>query len=139
MIEENSALVPEFSLSLTPATFVATVEVPAERYKTAIAIRHGGRTNQVTVTFVLQDHNEQSATYSAVCPRCQIGAIEVAIKLCADGSFAETPAFPALCIACEDRLDAIIDPQASAGHKEEPSDRAALSRHIKAMTTRAWD
>jgi hypothetical protein len=122
---------------LTPETFLEKMEVPTAPYRTAIAIKHQGRMNQVMVAFVLQAHDDQSATYSAVCPRCQIGAIVVVVKLNVDGSLAEAPACPTLCLACEDRLDAIIDPQAWVGLKVEPSDRETLSMQIKAMKTRA--
>ncbi len=139
MTEEGSTLAPGAGPSLPPATFAGIVEVPSESYKTAIAIQHEGRMTLVEITFILQGCNDGVASYSAVCPRCQIGPIELTVKFNQGGSFVEAPAFPALCLACEDRLDAIIDPQAWAGLKEEPTDRETLSKQIKAMKTRAWD
>ena len=93
MTEATPGPVRDLNPSLPPETFLEMVDVPAAGYRSAIAIKHDGRMNQVMVTFVLQERNDESATYSAVCPRCQIGEIAVAVKLNANGSFAEAPAF----------------------------------------------
>ncbi len=124
---------------LPPATFQETMNIPRADYQTAIAIKHDVRTSEVSVTFVLQTQDGKSATYAAVCPRCNTGEIVVAVNLKADGSFAEAPACPTLCEACEDRLDAILEPGSGKTLADEPGDRATLSKYLKAMTTRAWD
>jgi hypothetical protein len=129
----------DISPPLPPETFDDTMEVPETGYRTAIAIKHDGRMKQVSVRFVLGERNGQTATYHATCPRCHAGDIEVTVKLTPDGSFAEVPACPTLCVACEDRLDAILEPESPTGSKDEPADRATLGKYLKAMTTRAWD
>lgn len=125
--------------SLPPSTFQETMSIPRADYQTAIAIKHDERKTAVNVTFVLQSNDGKSATYAAICPRCNVGEITVAVPLNADGSFAEAPACPTLCEACEDRLDAILEPGAGKTLADEPNDRAKLNKYIKAMTTRAWD
>lgn len=125
--------------SLPPATFQEMMSIPRADYQTAIAIKHDARMKDVSVTFVLQRNDGKSASYAAICPRCNTGEILVAVNLNADGSFAEAPACPTLCESCEDRLDAILEPGAGKTLADEPDDRAKLNKYIKAMTTRAWD
>lgn len=125
--------------SLPPATFQEKMSIPRAGYQTAIAIKHDERKTEVNVTFALQGQDGKSATYAAICPRCNTGEIVVAVSLNADGSFAEAPACPTLCEACEDRLDAILEPGSARTLADEPNDRAKLNKYIKAMTTRAWD
>ena len=122
-----------------PASFAEIVDVPAAGYRTAIAIKHDGRMTKAEVTFNLKEHTADSATYSALCPRCHAGEIAVAVKLKADGSFAEAPACPTLCLACEDRLDDILEPDRGPALEDQPQDRATLGKYLKAMSTRAWD
>ena len=125
--------------SLPAASFEVIFDVPETDYRTAIAIRHDTRMKQVAVQFALQGRNGNVAVYRAICPRCHSGEIEVAVKLDGDGSFAEAPACPALCIACEDKLDSLLEPEPAINSRNEPGDRATLNKHIKAMTTRSWD
>lgn len=125
--------------SLPPGTFEETMSIPRADYQTAIAIKHDQRMMNVNVTFSMQSRDAMTATYAAVCPRCNTGEIVVAVNLNADGSFAEAPACPTLCMACEDRLDAILEPGSGKTLADEPNDRAKLNKYIKAMTTRAWD
>ena len=115
------------------------MDVPATDYRTATAIKHDRRTKVVSVTFVLRDHDASAASYAAVCPRCGTGEILVSVKLAADGTFAEAPACPTLCIACEDALDAMLEPEAASGPGDQTGDREALSKHLRAMNVRAWD
>ena len=113
--------------------------MPEANYRTGIAIMHVGRMTEVLVTFTLSHRDGVSARYVAPCPRCAVGEIVVEVKLAADGGFAETPACPALCLTCEDALDAILEPDASPGIGEEPGDRATLSKYLSAMSRRCWD
>ncbi len=82
--------------------------------------------NSVEVEFVLQTHDARFAQYEAICPRCRTGEITVIVKLAKDGQFSGTTACPALCLACEDRLDAILKTVSSSN---APSDRARSTRH----------
>jgi hypothetical protein len=91
------------------------------------------------VTFVLSEQDGTSATYEALCPRCGSGKIVVSVALDPDGSFAAEPACPALCVDCEDRLDAILEPEAAKPIADEPGNRATLAKYLKAMTQRSWD
>jgi hypothetical protein len=125
--------------SLPPATFQETMSVPRTDYQTAIAIKHDVRMSEVSVTFLLQRQDGDSATYAAVCPRCNAGEIAVTVRLDADGRFAEPPACPTLCVACEDRLDAIMEPGLGTSLADQPKDRATLGKYLKAMSTRSWD
>jgi hypothetical protein len=115
------------------------MSVPRSSYRTAIAIKHGGQTTEVLVTFMLRQKVGPSATYAAPCPRCAAGEIVVPVRLRADGGFAEAPACPALCLVCEDALDAILEPEAGSGPRDEPGGRATLGKYLKAMTVRSWD
>ena len=121
------------------ASFQQWLAVPEAGYRTAIAIKHQGRMAEVPVTFVLRQQDGHSATYVAQCPRCAKGEIIVPVRLTADGAFAEAPACPALCLACEDALDAILEPEKGPGLGDEPGDRATLGKFLKAMTIRSWD
>ena len=67
------------------------------------------------------------------------GAITVDVALAPDGSFAEAPACPTLCVSCEDRLDLIMEPEAAKGLGDQPGDRETLGKYLKAMNLRAWD
>jgi hypothetical protein len=87
------------------------MNIPATDFRTAVAIRNDTRTVEVTVTFLLTVQHGASATYAAMCPRCKTGAITVDVALAPDGSFAEAPACPTLCVSCEDRLDLIMEPE----------------------------
>jgi hypothetical protein len=122
-----------------PDSFQQTMSVPEQGYRTAIAIKHAGRMTEVSVTFRLRRQEGGSATYAAPCPRCAAGEIVVPVRLSADGGFAEAPACPALCLVCEDALDAILEPDAGPGLGDEPGDRATLGKYLKAMTVRSWD
>lgn len=113
--------------------------MPEAGYRTGIAIRHVGRMTDVPVTFTLRDQDGASARYAAPCPRCGAGEIVVEVRIAADGGFAEPPACPALCLACEDALDAMLEPQAAPGIGDEPGDRATLGRYLNAMSKRSWD
>ena len=53
--------------------------------------------------------------------------------------FAEAPACPALCLDCEDALDALLEPKSTSRIGDEPGDRATLGKYLKAMTIRSWD
>jgi hypothetical protein len=122
-----------------PASFPELLAVPGAGYRTAIAIKHPGRMAEVLVTFVLRQQDGSSATYAAPCPRCAKGEIIVPVRLTAEGAFAEAPACPALCMACEDALDAILEPDTGPGLSGEPGDRATLGKYLKAMTVRSWE
>jgi hypothetical protein len=125
--------------SLAPETFQQTMSVPQAGYRTAIAVTHGGRMSEVSVTFTLRSQDGTSAAYAAPCPRCEAGEISVTVKINADGSFAEVPACPALCMDCEDRLDALLEPEAGKSLADESNGRAMLSKYLKAMNVRSWD
>lgn len=124
-----------------PATpsFTEKMNIPATDFRTAVAIRNDTRTVEVTVTFLLTAQDGASATYAATCPRCKTGAITVDVALAPDGSFAEAPACPTLCVSCEDRLDLIMEPEAAKGLGDQPGDRETLGKYLKAMNLRAWD
>jgi hypothetical protein len=122
-----------------PESFEAILSVPERDYLTAIAIRHEGRMREVPVTFLLRQHDGEGAAYAAICPRCNTGEILVDVALNGEGGFAEPPACPSLCLACEDALDAILEPAAATSIGDEPGDRETLRRYLKAMTIRSWD
>jgi hypothetical protein len=122
-----------------PGSFQQTMSVPEAGYQTAIAIKHPGRMKDVLVTFVLRGQDGSSATYAAACPRCAKGEIIVPVRLTAEGGFAEAPACPALCLDCEDVLDAILEPDKGPALGDEPGDRATLGKYLRAMTVRSWD
>ena len=130
---------PRMANSLLPGSFEETMNVPEVGYRTAIAIKHPGRMTEVTVTFTLREKVGNSATYAGPCPRCTAGEIVVDVKLNPGGSFAEAPACPMLCMDCEDRLDAVLEPQPGLSLADEPGNRATLGKYLKAMTVRAWD
>ena len=113
-----------------PQTFLETVDMPLTASRTAIAIKNA-RMTATTLTFTLQGRKGNEATYSAVCPRCGTGEIVAFARLNPDGSFAEHPACPSLCLACEDRLDAILEPEPSL--KDEPANRDTLGKYLRAM------
>lgn len=113
--------------------------VPRTDYRTAIAIKHDEAMKQVTTTFYLRDRHPAAATYAASCPRCDEGEIVVEVRLKPDQSFAEAPACPSLCLACEDRLDALLEPPGAPGPESEEGGRAGLEQHIRTMNRRAWD
>ena len=125
--------------TLPPETFQETMRVPETAYRSAIAIKHNGKMTDVIVTFVLQSRNDQVANYAAQCPRCNDGRISVAVPLKPDGSFAEHPACPMLCLECEDRMDAMLEPGTEGATGREPSDRAGLNQFIRTMNLRSWD
>ena len=127
------------AMPLPPGSFLEKMNVPESGYRTAIAIKHQGRMAEVSVTFLLREQNGASAVYAGLCPRCNAGEIVVEVKLDPEGSFAEAPACPMLCMDCEDRLDAVLDPPTGLGLADEPGNRATLGKYLKAMTTRAWD
>jgi hypothetical protein len=122
-----------------PASFTETMTIPARDFRTAVAVRNDTRTVAVDVTFRLTDQNGATARYAATCPRCKTGEITVDVALAADGSFAEAPACPTLCLACEDRLDQLLEPQSKPAIGEQPGDRETLGKYLKAMNLRAWD
>lgn len=122
-----------------PRFFEETIAIPESDYRTAVTIRNDTRTKQVNVTFVLTGQAGQLASYAATCPRCHSGEITVDVALAPDGSFAEAPACPTLCMACEDRLDQLLEPQAKPALGEQPGDRETLGKYLKAMNQRAWD
>ena len=116
-----------------PASFREVLTIPETAYRTAVAIQNRGRMRSVEVVFALQSHDAQSAQYQAICPRCCTGEINVVVKLAQNGQFAAPPACPALCLACEDRLDAILK---TATSSNAPSDRAALNATLRIMSSR---
>ena len=122
-----------------PDSFQQSMNVPAEGYRTSIVIKHEGRMTEVLVTFSLRQREDGVATYAAQCPRCAAGEIVVPVRLTVDGSFAEAPACPALCLDCEDALDAILEPETGPAIGDEPGDRATLGKYLKVMSTRSWD
>jgi hypothetical protein len=130
---------PRMANSLPPGSFEETMNVPEAGYRTAIAIKHPGRMTEVTVTFTLREQVGNSATYAGLCPRCKTGEIVVAVKLDPDGRFAEPPACPMLCMDCEDRLDAVLEPQPGLSLADEPGNRATLGKYLKAMSLRSWE
>lgn len=121
-----------------PSTFHQKMHVPESGYRTAIAIKHTGRMTEVSTTFVLRKQDGESAIYAALCPRCSVGEIVVAVKLNPDGTFHEEVACPTLCIGCEDSLDAMLEPGAAKGDGQT-HDRATLNECLKAMNVRSWD
>jgi hypothetical protein len=125
--------------SLAPENFQQKMSVPEAGYRTAIAVTHGGRMSEVNVTFTLRSQDGASAAYAAPCPRCKVGEISVTVGINPDGSFAEVPACPTLCMDCEDGLDALLEPAAGKSLADESNGRATLSKYLKAMTVRAWD
>jgi hypothetical protein len=96
------------------------MNIPVADYRTAVAVRNDTRTVAVDVTFHLMSQGGAMASYAATCPRCNSGEITVEVPLAADGSFAETPACPTLCLACEDRLDQLLDPPAKKNIGDQP-------------------
>jgi hypothetical protein len=115
------------------------MSIPATDYRTALAVRNDTRMTEVTVTFTLTSHQGASASYAAVCPRCHTGEITVDVALAPDGSFAAPPACPTLCLACEDRLDRMLEPSPAKKPGDQPGDRATLGAFLKAMNIRPWD
>ena len=115
------------------------MEIPETDYRTALAVRNDTRMKEVTVTFQLLAQEGASASYAATCPRCNTGEITVDVALAPDGSFAEAPACPTLCLACEDRLDQLLEPRAKLDIGQQPGDRETLGKYLKAMNLRAWD
>ncbi len=122
-----------------PASFTERMNIPAAELRTAVAAKNDRRTVAVDVTFRLKGQTGAVASYAATCPRCNSGEIAVEVKLAADGSFAEAPACPSLCVACEDRLDQLMDPGPKKAIGEQPGDRETLDKYLKAMNLRAWD
>ena len=80
-----------------------------------------------------------SGVASTAVAVCAAGEIVVPVRLTADGGFAEAPACPALCLDCEDALDAILEPETGPAIGDEPGERATLGKYLKAMSTRSWD
>ena len=115
------------------------MSIPEAGYLTAIAVKHEGRMTEVSVTFTLRERDASSATYAGLCPRCNSGEIDVTVKLNADGSFAEVPAIPMLCMNCEDTLDVLLEPEKTTGTTDGPGNRESLAKYIKAMNVRSWD
>ena len=135
------AVTKEHSMPAAPApsSFTEKMNIPATDFRTAVAVRNDTRTVQVAVTFLLKSQSGATASYAATCPRCNSGEITVDVPLAADGSFAEAPACPTLCLACEDRLDQLLDPPEKKTIGEQPGDRETLGKYLKAMNLRAWD
>lgn len=115
------------------------MNVPAADYRTAVAVRNDTRMIETDVTFHLVTQTGDTARYAATCPRCGSGEITVDVPLAADGSFTEPPACPTLCLACEDRLDQLLQPPAKKSLGDQPGDRETLGQYLKAMNLRAWD
>ena len=126
-------------VSPAPRSFEEKMEIPETDYRTALAVRNDTRMKEVTVTFQLLAQEGASASYAATCPRCNTGEITVDVALAPDGSFAEAPACPTLCLACEDRLDQLLEPRAKLDIGQQPGDRETLGKYLKAMNLRAWD
>ena len=116
-----------------PASFREAFTIPETPYRTAIAIQNQGRMKSVHVVFVLRSHNDRSAQYCAVCPRCESEDITVVVNLTQSGQFQAPPPCPALCLSCEDKLDSMLE---SGSSSRTPSDRAALNATLKIMTSR---
>lgn len=115
------------------------MRVPAADYRTAVAVKNDMRSTEVTVTFRLAAQSEAMASYAATCPRCNVGLITVDVALAPDGTFAAAPACPTLCLACEDRLDLMLEPKPQKSIGDQPGDRETLGKYLKAMNLRAWD
>jgi hypothetical protein len=115
------------------------MNIPSTDYRTAVAVKNDPRTVEVAVTFLLKAQVDAQATYAATCPRCHSGEITVDVALAPDGSFAEAPACPTLCLACEDRLDLMLEPPVKKTIGDQPGDRETLGKYLKAMNLRAWD
>jgi hypothetical protein len=128
---------PGGSAQSPPRTFVHDSEIPETEYRTAVALLHSARTRPVSINFELKEHAGPRATYAATCPRCHEGEIVAIADLNADGSFREPPACPALCMACEDRLDALLEQEGGYDPDKEPSGRETLDKYLKAMA-RNW-
>lgn len=111
-----------------PVMFIEEFEIPAAKSQTALGIKHATQTVKATVTFTLMSREANTARYSGLCPRCQNGVIEATAALNPDGSFAEAPACPSLCEACEDQLDAILEGHAATRPTYEMLNRVKLSR-----------
>lgn len=126
-------------LPTPPRSFEEKMKIPETDYRTALAVRNATRTKEVTVTFRLTGQHGSTASYAATCPRCNSGEIAVDVALAADGSFAEAPACPTLCLACEDRLDQLLEPPEKQDLGDKPGDRETLGKYLKAMNLRAWD
>lgn len=122
-----------------PDTFLEKMRIPQVGYRTAVAVKHDARTVEVDVTFVLREQDGRSATYTAVCPRCNAGELSATVGLTPEGDFAEAPACPTLCLDCEDAMDAMLDPAGSSALRDGPGDRASLSEFLKLMNSRSWD
>jgi hypothetical protein len=137
MVNSASLGEPEQALPHPPASFLHVSEIPETEYRTAVAILHSERMRAVSITFELKEHAGTHATYAAVCPRCNAGEIIAVAELQSDGSFKEQPACPTLCMACEDRLDAMLEPEGGFNPDNEPAGRATLDKHLKEMA-RSW-
>jgi hypothetical protein len=120
-----------------PQTFVEMMEIPDSSYRTAIAIKSASRMKTVAVTFALRERQGDTATYAATCPRCHEGELIAIAELDQNGKFKELPACPALCLDCEDRLDAILEPSAP-DHSSESSGRGTMDKYLKAMKP-SWE
>ena len=117
-----------------PAMFIAELAVPEAISQTAIAITHASRMTKVAVKFHLTAMEDRVARYAASCPRCHNGVIEAFAAIAASGEFVEPPACPALCEACEDQLDAILEGRAPGKPSYADEHRVTLkkfSRPIK--------
>jgi len=130
---------PSMPAAPAPPSFTEKMNIPATDFRTAVAIKNDTRTTEVAVTFLLKAQDGVVASYGATCPRCNVGEITVDVVLAPDGSFAEAPACPTLCVACEDRLDLILEPEVKKGLGDQPGDRETLGKYLKAMNLRAWD
>lgn len=126
-------------LPTPPRSFEEKMKIPETDYRTALAVRNATRMKEVSVTFRLTGQHGAVASYAATCPRCNSGEISVDVALAADGSFAEAPACPTLCLACEDRLDQLLEPPTKQDLGDKPGDRETLGKYLKAMNLRAWD
>ena len=111
-----------------PVTFIEELAVPTAMLQTAIGITHDNRMTKVAVKFHLAGMDNRIARYAASCPRCHDGVLEAFVAIDPGGGFVEHPACPALCEACEDQLDAILEGRASSKRSYVAENRVTLKK-----------
>ena len=119
-----------------PGTFIAELLVPDVMLQTAIGITHDNRMTRVAVTFHFSGMENRAARYAAACPRCHDGVIEAFVAIDSGGRFVDQPACPALCEACEDQLDAILEGRASSKRSYAAENRVTLKKFTRPIKRR---
>ena len=119
-----------------PGTFIAELAVPDVMLQTAIGITHDNRMTQVAVMFHFTGLENRVARYAASCPRCHAGVIEAFVAIDSGGRFVDQPACPALCEACEDQLDAILEGRSSSKRSYVAENRVTLKKFTRPMKRR---